>query len=412
MKGLTDPICGLLMGQTAENLAYRFGITRAEMDAYSARSHARALAAQDGGPLRRRDRAALRRARATLYAQDDGVRDDSTRRESRQAEAVLRPQVRQRHRGQQLADHRRRRVAGARVARRAVDDARPDAARPHRRHAMGRARSGADGTGPGARGDAAPAAARARARRHRRVGDQRSVRGAGARVPARMGRRRLLPRRSSASTRRWARSTRSKLNVDGGAIALGHPVGASGARIVLHVLNVLRRTGGKRGMASICIGGGHGGAMLVERVDERGGRSASALGRITAARARAGRPRQADLRQGGSVDQHAVGGGARGANEALDEFDREPPQGLVIRSGKASGFIAGADVDEFGDVKDEAGALAIVRRGWDTFERLAHVKYPTLALVQGLLSRRRPRARARVPLPRRRRRARHAARLA
>ena len=57
----------------------------------------------------------------------------------------------------------------------------------------------------------------------------------------------------------------TKLNVDGGAIALGHPVGASGARIVLHLLNVLIRTGGKRGMAAICIGGGLGGAMLVER---------------------------------------------------------------------------------------------------------------------------------------------------
>jgi acetyl-CoA C-acetyltransferase len=59
---------------------------------------------------------------------------------------------------------------------------------------------------------------------------------------------------------------RDKLNVDGGAIALGHPVGASGTRIVLHVLNVLRRTGGRRGIAAICIGGGLGGAMLVERV--------------------------------------------------------------------------------------------------------------------------------------------------
>jgi acetyl-CoA C-acetyltransferase len=57
----------------------------------------------------------------------------------------------------------------------------------------------------------------------------------------------------------------SKLNVDGGAIPLGHPVGASGARIVLHLLNTLERTGGKRGMAAICIGGGLGGAMLVER---------------------------------------------------------------------------------------------------------------------------------------------------
>ena len=58
---------------------------------------------------------------------------------------------------------------------------------------------------------------------------------------------------------------RAKLNVDGGAIALGHPIGASGARVVLHVLKVLERTGGKRGVASLCIGGGQGGAMLVER---------------------------------------------------------------------------------------------------------------------------------------------------
>ena len=58
---------------------------------------------------------------------------------------------------------------------------------------------------------------------------------------------------------------RGKLNVDGGAIAIGHPVGASGARIVLHALNVLERVGGRRAMASICIGGGLGGAMLVER---------------------------------------------------------------------------------------------------------------------------------------------------
>jgi len=57
-----------------------------------------------------------------------------------------------------------------------------------------------------------------------------------------------------------------KLNVDGGAIALGHPVGGSGARIVLHLLHVLKRNKGKRGMATICIGGGQGGAMLVEAV--------------------------------------------------------------------------------------------------------------------------------------------------
>ncbi|HSQ81207.1 MAG TPA: enoyl-CoA hydratase-related protein, partial [Casimicrobiaceae bacterium] len=70
-------------------------------------------------------------------------------------------------------------------------------------------------------------------------------------------------------------------------------------------------------------------------------------------------------------------------NEALDGFDREPPRGLVIRSAKASGFIAGADVDEFGDIRDAQAARALVERGWNTFERLARVPYPTLALVRG-----------------------------
>jgi len=70
-------------------------------------------------------------------------------------------------------------------------------------------------------------------------------------------------------------------------------------------------------------------------------------------------------------------------NGALDILDREPPKGLVVRSGKANGFIAGADVDEFGEISSEEGALALVKRGWDTFERLANVRYPTLALIRG-----------------------------
>ena len=69
---------------------------------------------------------------------------------------------------------------------------------------------------------------------------------------------------------------------------------------------------------------------------------------------------------------------------ALDELDRDPPQGLIIASGKATGFIAGADIDEFGQVKTEADAIALVKRGWDAFERLAAVPYPTLALVRGV----------------------------
>ncbi len=59
---------------------------------------------------------------------------------------------------------------------------------------------------------------------------------------------------------------RDKLNVDGGAIGLGHPVGASGNRIVLHLVNAMKRLGIKQGIATECIGGGQGGAMLIEAV--------------------------------------------------------------------------------------------------------------------------------------------------
>jgi acetyl-CoA C-acetyltransferase len=54
--------------------------------------------------------------------------------------------------------------------------------------------------------------------------------------------------------------------VDGGAIGAGHPVGASGNRIVLHLVNAMRRLGYRRGIATECIGGGQGGAMLIEAV--------------------------------------------------------------------------------------------------------------------------------------------------
>lgn len=68
---------------------------------------------------------------------------------------------------------------------------------------------------------------------------------------------------------------------------------------------------------------------------------------------------------------------------ALDELDREPPKALVIRSGKSAGFIAGADIEEFTKIDSPEGARALVQRGWDMYNRLAAVKYPTLALIRG-----------------------------
>jgi acetyl-CoA C-acetyltransferase len=56
----------------------------------------------------------------------------------------------------------------------------------------------------------------------------------------------------------------AKVNVHGGAVALGHPIGASGARVLTTLVHALRRRGGGRGAASLCIGGGMGTAMIVE----------------------------------------------------------------------------------------------------------------------------------------------------
>ena len=58
----------------------------------------------------------------------------------------------------------------------------------------------------------------------------------------------------------------ARINPNGGAIAIGHPIGASGARIIVTLLNALENHGAKRGVAAICIGGGEGTAIAIERV--------------------------------------------------------------------------------------------------------------------------------------------------
>ncbi|OZI54450.1 3-hydroxyacyl-CoA dehydrogenase NAD-binding domain-containing protein [Bordetella genomosp. 4] len=69
--------------------------------------------------------------------------------------------------------------------------------------------------------------------------------------------------------------------------------------------------------------------------------------------------------------------------QVLDSLQSAPPTGLIIRSGKAAGFIAGADVEEFVGLDTPQQAHALVERGWQLFNRLASVPYPTLALIQG-----------------------------
>ena len=67
----------------------------------------------------------------------------------------------------------------------------------------------------------------------------------------------------------------------------------------------------------------------------------------------------------------------------LDALDAAPPKALVIRSGKDAGFIAGADIGEFDELQGTEAAKAMVARGWNLFNRLAAVRYPTLAVVRG-----------------------------
>ena len=69
--------------------------------------------------------------------------------------------------------------------------------------------------------------------------------------------------------------------------------------------------------------------------------------------------------------------------EILDQLDKQPPKGLIVRSGKEAGFIAGADIEEFSQLDSAEKGRALVTRGWNLFNRLAAVPYPTLALVRG-----------------------------
>jgi 3-hydroxyacyl-CoA dehydrogenase / enoyl-CoA hydratase / 3-hydroxybutyryl-CoA epimerase len=71
-------------------------------------------------------------------------------------------------------------------------------------------------------------------------------------------------------------------------------------------------------------------------------------------------------------------------NQLLDHFDANPPKAVVFASGKKTGFIAGADITEFTEFKDNASLKTLVKNGYDVFDRLAAVKYPTLALIEGV----------------------------
>jgi len=264
MKGLTDPMVGLLMGQTAENLAHRFGISRAQMDAYSVRSHQRVVRAQDEGPLKPGggEVEALYDPKGNVYPMDDGVRRDA----SMEGLAKLKPFFDRKY-GNVTPGNSSQITDGAAWLILASEEA----VRRHDLSPIGRILdsqwAGLDpaqmGLGPV---HASTPILQRNALKLQDL-DYWEINEAFA--------AQVLGCLAAWKDERYCKEQlgldgalgeldQERLNVDGGAVALGHPVGASGARIVLHMLKLLERKNAKRGMASICIGGGLGGAMLLE----------------------------------------------------------------------------------------------------------------------------------------------------
>jgi len=262
VKGLTDPVVNLMMGQTAENLAWKFDISRREMDAFSVDSHKKVAAAQD---VSRFDEIVpLIDSDGKVYAADDGVRRDS----SVENLAKLKPFFDRKY-GKITPGNSSQITDGAAW----LLLASAEAVEKFKLQPIGKITDTQwAGLDPAQMGLGPVHSSTPILQRH----------GLGLNDLDAWEINEAFAAQVQGCLRAWnddaycreelgleaalgALDT-SKLNVDGGAIALGHPVGASGARIVLHLLHVLRRNRGKRGIATICIGGGQGGSVLVETV--------------------------------------------------------------------------------------------------------------------------------------------------
>ncbi len=260
LRGLTDPIVGLSMGQTAEKLAWRFDISREAMDSFAVSSHQRLDRANQEGRLDEIE--PIFDHNGKLYDADNGLRPDS----SVEKLAGLKP-VFDRPVGKVTAGNSAQVTDGAAMLLLASEDG----IKQHNLPVLGRIVdahwSALDpsqmGLGP----------VHAMARLLQRLGSDGSdvdyweINEAFA--------TQVLACLEAWKDQEYMQNElgidtpfqpipQERLNVDGGAISIGHPVGASGARIVLHLLKTLQQNRAKRGIASLCIGGGQGGAMLLE----------------------------------------------------------------------------------------------------------------------------------------------------
>ena len=263
LKGLTDPFVAMNMGQTAENLAYLFDLSRQEMDEFSAASHLKSL---NSRALLKKEITPIISSKGEVFEFDDGVREDSTlERLSR-----LRPFFDKKY-GKVTAGNSSQITDGAAL----LLFANKETIKKHNLPVIAKVidiewaalSPETMGLGP------VHASTPLMQRHNLSFNDLDFVEineAFAAQVLAcvKAWDDEEYCKRHLGLTKAFGHLDMSKLNVDGGAIACGHPIGASGARIVLHLAKKLQDTNQHRALATICIGGGQGGAVLIERTDK------------------------------------------------------------------------------------------------------------------------------------------------
>ena len=261
LEGLTDMVCGLNMGQTAEVLAREFRITRERQDAFALQSHQRAIAARER----------LREEIVPVYPGPgyEAVRDDVGPRDGQTLEALakLKPYFDRRN-GTVTVGNSCQITDGA-VALLVGDD---ETAQGWATPPLGRVKSFAfAGLAPGRMG-LGPVFAMAKALAKAEVSlteievvELNEAFAAQALACVEAAKSDKFCRDELGLDQAMGEIPEERLNVNGGAIALGHPVGCSGARLLLTTLHEMRRRGARLGLATLCVGGGQGAAFVLER---------------------------------------------------------------------------------------------------------------------------------------------------
>jgi acetyl-CoA C-acetyltransferase/acetyl-CoA acyltransferase len=263
LQGLTDPTCGLSMGQTAEVLARELKIDRAAQDEFAVLSHQRATAAHAAGHFKEEIMTVLTPPDfREAVSFDNGVRAD----ESMDLLARLRP-VFDRQYGTVTAGNSSQITDGGAALLLASEKA---AARHHLiplgyvgEHAFAGLAPERMGLGP------AYATSVLLERTGRRISDFGLIEMNEA-FAAQILANEMVFASDQLSERFLGRKAlgridRALMNVNGGAIAMGHPVGSTGTRLVLTLLLEMRRQGVNLGLATLCIGGGQGASLIIER---------------------------------------------------------------------------------------------------------------------------------------------------